>query len=169
MPPQIPPDTDGVASLQIMSIDDTTAYDYKIYATQEGLDEVDAPGTDGLDNYHYALPLSDLQTPEAESKRLIEFGSLYGSFRLNLKGADPHWSKLLNKIQKAMVFDLDLLENVSRQMAHAMGGHDNFIGLHLRVGDGSFKVSEPRLTHAELGGVKLNTLGHVCLLTENGQ
>lgn len=126
-----------------MSINDTVQYDYKIYTTQEGLDAVNEPGRDGLDNYNFAMPLHTLLTPEAESKRLIEFGSLYGSFRINLKGADPRWSKLLLKIQGAMMFKTDLLNSISRQMASLMGGNENFIGLHLRVGDGAFKVHFP--------------------------
>lgn len=73
--------------------------------------------------------------------RLIEFGSLYGSYRINLEGADPKWQSLLNTIQKSMAFEHGLLQTVSDDLQSLLGGRGAYIGVHLRVGDGAFKVS----------------------------
>lgn len=118
--------------------------------SQDGLDRVDVPGREGIDNYEYPLPMKDLMTPEAENKRVIEFGSLYGSFRINTVGMEPRFEALQKSITKAMAFDIDFAEDISQEMEDLMGGRNNFVGLHLRVGDGPFKSTAPQHMHDTL-------------------
>lgn len=135
---------------QILAIPDNVSYDYKIYVSQEGLDKVDEPGREGIDNYEYPLPMRDLVTPEAENKRVIEFGSLYGSFRINTVGMESRFEELQKSVTKAMAFDIDFVEDISQEMEDLMGGRDNYVGLHLRVGDGPFKSTAPQHMHDTL-------------------
>lgn len=92
-------------------------------------------------NYNQIFRIDDLLTEKMDQYRLIEFGSLYGSYRIVLDGddVDPAWQQRLDRIQKAMVFDFPLLDKVASSIRRSMGGPDHFFGLHLRVGDGAFE------------------------------
>jgi hypothetical protein len=136
---------------QIHRVDDPSQYEYKYYVSPNA----DTESTIG--NYNTRVNLDSFMTPEMDSKRVIEFGSLYGSvrtlnilpwhlarvvaqYRVNLEGADPKWSKILKRIQDAMVFDMPVVETVANDMRALMGGRANHYGFHLRVGDGAFQV-----------------------------
>lgn len=73
---------------------------------------------------------------------LLEFGSLFGSTRLELSKRDNLRHR--EKVQDLMAFDQPILADVRDEIASRLGGAGNYQGLHLRVGvsaSDTFKVS----------------------------
>lgn len=80
----------------------------------------------------------DLSTLEAIKERVIHFGSVFGTYRVLAQS--PENIELLKLIRQEMIFKNPTLLNTASQVVEQLGGVGQFIGLHLRVGDGLFKV-----------------------------
>ncbi|CEP09410.1 hypothetical protein [Parasitella parasitica] len=80
----------------------------------------------------------DLSTLEAIEERVIHFGSVFGTYRV-LAQSQEH-KELLLFIRENMIFTNPTLVDITRRVVQRLGGTGSFVGVHLRVGDGVFKV-----------------------------
>lgn len=116
----------------IHTIKDTKRYSYQIRDSRN--DKFD------IGKYEYPLFLDDLK---AIDQPLLEFGSLFGSGRLRI--VDKENRKKARWVGGGLIFGNEYLEQMSQEIVTKMGGMQNYLGLHLRVGDGFFYVSSRRL------------------------
>ncbi|CAO3702960.1 unnamed protein product [Rhizopus stolonifer] len=105
---------------------DVTPYEYQIHDTQ-----TDLP----LDRFNYAIHLDSLREIE---HTILHFGSLFGSYRV-LAETDENMQRL-REIRGAMIFRHPVLVNAAERIVDRLGGKNKFVGMHLRVGDGIFKL-----------------------------
>lgn len=121
----------GVAESEIYSFQsrDTARRSYRIHDTldDEGIPENLLWGT-----YTERIHLDDLR--RMDDVKLLEFGSLYGTYRLVL--ALDENKTFRAKIRSAMSYKQETLEVVSEAVANRLGGRRSYVGLHLRVGHG---------------------------------
>lgn len=89
-----------------------------------------------LQQFTSRIDLEDLSEGELKDKRLLHFGSLFSGGRLNLKKQETLDEVL--KISESIVFQIDKVDGISDEIRDALG---TYVGVHLRVGDGIFKVS----------------------------
>jgi hypothetical protein len=81
----------------------------------------------------------DVATLQAMDQKLLHFGSVFGTHRvLAQQASHATW---LKQIRTHLIFNNPVLVDTARQVVDQLGGAgSSFIGLHLRVGDGLFKV-----------------------------
>lgn len=106
---------------------DNSPFDYRIY----DLPESKTPLTRFINRV-------ELGTLESIEEKLIHFGSVFGTSRV-LAQSNEH-VELLRFIRKEMIFKNPTLIDTATRIVNKLGGNSNFIGIHLRVGDGLFKV-----------------------------
>lgn len=83
--------------------------------------------------------MKDLRRPAIASKRLLVFGSLFGSTRIALH---TKRAKAAYKFaEAAMVLKNSHIDQVADEIVKKLGGNDGFTGVHLRINEGIFKVS----------------------------
>ena len=80
----------------------------------------------------------DISTLEAISEKLMHFGSVFGSYRVLAQS--PENAELLVFIRENMIFKNPTLIDTAARVVKKLGGVGQFVGLHIRVGDGLFKV-----------------------------
>lgn len=80
----------------------------------------------------------ELSTLEAVKERVIHFGSVFGSYRVLAQS--PENMDLLVFVRENMIFQNPTLIETAKRVVEQLGGVGTFVGLHLRVGDGLFKV-----------------------------
>lgn len=80
----------------------------------------------------------DLATLEAIEERVLHFGSVFGTYRV-LAQTEQH-AELLKMLRSQMIFRNPTLMDTASRIVDKLGGVGNFVGLHIRVGDGLFKV-----------------------------
>ncbi|KAI8638729.1 CigA protein, partial [Parasitella parasitica] len=80
----------------------------------------------------------DLSTLEAIEERVMHFGSVFGTYRV-LAQSQEH-RELLLFIRENMIFTNPTLVDITNKVVQQLGGIGSFVGVHLRVGDGLFKV-----------------------------
>lgn len=80
----------------------------------------------------------DLSTLEAIEEKVIHFGSVFGTYRV-LAQSQEH-KELLLFIRENMIFTNPTLKDITNKIVNQLGGIGSFVGIHLRVGDGLFKV-----------------------------
>ncbi|CAO3611017.1 unnamed protein product [Mucor fragilis] len=80
----------------------------------------------------------DLSTLEAIEEKVIHFGSVFGTYRV-LAQSQEH-KELLLFIRENMIFTNPTLVDATTRIVDRLGGIGSFVGIHLRVGDGLFKV-----------------------------
>lgn len=80
----------------------------------------------------------DISTLESIKEKLIHFGSVFGTSRV-LAQSKEH-AELLKFIRREMIFKNPTLIDTASTIVNKLGGIGEFIGIHLRVGDGLFKV-----------------------------
>lgn len=80
----------------------------------------------------------DLSTLEAIEEKVIHFGSVFGTYRV-LAQSQEH-KELLLFIRENMIFTNPTLVDITNKIVNQLGGIGSFVGIHLRVGDGLFKV-----------------------------
>ncbi|CEP14768.1 hypothetical protein [Parasitella parasitica] len=88
-----------------------------------------------LDRFSYRI---DLVTLENIPHRVLHFGSMFGSYRI-LAETGQH-ADLLRHIRSKMIFSNPVLSGAAERIVQQLGGANNFVGLHVRVGDGIFKL-----------------------------
>lgn len=80
----------------------------------------------------------ELSTLEAVKERVIHFGSVFGSYRVLAQS--PENMDLLIFVRENMIFQNPTLLETAKRVVEQLGGVGSFVGLHLRLGDGIFKV-----------------------------
>ncbi|CAO3593542.1 unnamed protein product [Absidia cylindrospora] len=80
----------------------------------------------------------DVGTLQAMDEQLLHFGSVFGTHRvLAQQASHAAW---LKQIRTHLIFKTPVLVETARKVVDQLGGVGSFVGLHLRVGDGLFKV-----------------------------
>ncbi|KAI8329135.1 hypothetical protein BC941DRAFT_443532 [Chlamydoabsidia padenii] len=81
----------------------------------------------------------DVATLQAMDQKLLHFGSVFGTHRvLAQQASHAAW---LKQIRTHLIFKNPVLVDTAKRVVDQLGGvGSSFIGLHLRVGDGLFKV-----------------------------
>ncbi|CAG8492888.1 18076_t:CDS:1 [Cetraspora pellucida] len=117
----------------IYFVKDSSRLDYRIYDTPNS--------TIPYSKYSRKMEISDLL---AIDKKVIHFGSLFGSFRVV-----PEFPTNLEHvifIRKHLIPTNSLIQNAANRIINKLGGSKNFIGLHIRVSDGFFmKFAKPNI------------------------
>ncbi|KAK9720800.1 hypothetical protein K7432_003902 [Basidiobolus ranarum] len=112
-------------------IKDTSLYDYRIF-------DYFPPGYI-VGKYEQKIMVSELQEI---SDKLLHIGSIFGNLRVTtlLRGNAKEYKYILDKLQ----FTNPTLIRGSQSIVNQLGGMGNYLGIHLRVGDGAFsyKVEE---------------------------
>lgn len=121
----------GLTEDDIFSIPDPDRYSWRIY------DDASDPDANG--KFTHRMNLEELTSGPAADKRLIYFGSLYSGVRLKL--SKPEARRIFQQTVRSLTFRNPLLDSIAKDIGHRLGGRDNYVGLHLRVGDGAFRVS----------------------------
>ncbi|EPB87395.1 hypothetical protein HMPREF1544_05821 [Mucor circinelloides 1006PhL] len=80
----------------------------------------------------------DLSTLEAIEEKVIHFGSVFGTYRVLAQSLEH--KELLLFIRENMIFTNPTLVDSTNRIVSQLGGIGSFVGIHLRVGDGLFKV-----------------------------
>ena len=122
------PDGLNLDPSSIESFVDTVRYDYKIYE--------DINDKQGLGNFNRRFDIDDLK--KLDDKQLLDFGSIYGSGRVRITSKATR--ARMAELQDAMVFRNPLLERIALEVVGRLGGSSEFVGVHMRVGDGGFLV-----------------------------
>lgn len=106
---------------------DTSPYEFRVY------DHPDSPTP--LSKFVNRIELATLQ---AIDQRLLHFGSVFGTYRV-LAQTEEH-AQLLRTLRSQMIFRNPVLMDTAERIVKQLGGVGQFVGLHVRVGDGLFKV-----------------------------
>ncbi|KAI9255559.1 hypothetical protein BY458DRAFT_519981 [Sporodiniella umbellata] len=106
---------------------DQTPYEYQIHD--------DASDALPLDRFSYRMHLNTLKAIEHP---VLHFGSLFGSYRV-LAETEENMERL-RAIRSSMIFRQPVLSQATDRIVQRLGGKDQFVGIHLRVGDGIFKL-----------------------------
>lgn len=80
----------------------------------------------------------DIATLEAIEQPILHFGSVFGTYRV-LAQTEEH-AELLRMLRSQMIFRNPVLMDTATRIVKQLGGVNSFVGLHIRVGDGMFKV-----------------------------
>lgn len=106
---------------------DMHPYEYQIYDDRE----LNLP----LDRFNYRMDISQLQQVEHP---VLHFGSMFGSYRV-LAETESHMEDL-RTIRANMIFQNPVLSKATENIVNQLGGANQFVGMHIRVGDGIFKL-----------------------------
>lgn len=106
---------------------DMSPYEYQIHDDRA----TDLP----LDRFNYKI---DLTTLEDINHRVLHFGSMFGSYRI-LAETESH-AQVLKNIRTNMIFRNPVLSGAAERIVSQLGGPNKFVGMHVRVGDGIFKL-----------------------------
>lgn len=120
----------NISTDSIRSFDDPDRYSWRLYD--------DSTDQTKLVNYKNRLNIDDLNAEDYARYDLLEFGSMFGSSRWILSKATSR--AMLQSITLSLTFQMPVLDVVADEIEESLGGRANYIGLHLRVGDGGFKV-----------------------------
>lgn len=111
----------------IYRIEDNTRYSYRIYDSKDN--------QDNIRTFRDRIDLEDLR--EREEKFLL-FGSLHYTLRLALQ--DPKLLWLAQHLREETSISHPIVIRQALSVIPLLGGPDAFVGVHLRQGDGFFKV-----------------------------
>ena len=92
----------------------------------------DSPSAPEPEDFKYAGRVNIAELRAMKDVRLLEFGSLFGSTRLELS-VDANVAHR-DKVRDLMAFDQPVMGDVRDEIAERLGGAGSYIGLHLRVG-----------------------------------
>jgi hypothetical protein len=106
---------------------DMSPYEYQIHDDRTQ----DLP----LDRFNYRM---DLMTLKNIDQKVLHFGSMFGSYRILAE--TPEHAELLRSIRSKMIFRNPVLSSAATNIVNQLGGANNFVGMHVRVGDGIFKL-----------------------------
>jgi hypothetical protein len=106
---------------------DMSPYEYQIFDDEN----LDLP----LDRFNYKIDIASLEQIE---HRVLHFGSMFGSYRI-LAETEAHL-ELLRTIRSNMIFRHPVLLGAAQRVVDKLGGANSFVGMHVRVGDGIFKL-----------------------------
>ncbi|ORX44442.1 hypothetical protein DM01DRAFT_1411315 [Hesseltinella vesiculosa] len=117
----------GIAKKDIQLMKDISPYEFRVYDHPKSK----TPLAKFMNRY-------DVETLAAIDAKVLHFGSVFGSHRVLAQR--PQHALWAMKVRTHMIFDTPVLVDTARQVVDQLGGTANFIGLHIRVGDGLFKV-----------------------------
>ncbi|KAI8389408.1 CigA protein [Blakeslea trispora] len=120
-------DTFDLEQKDIYFFKDLSPYEYQIHD--------DKTQRLPLDRFNYRI---DLVTLEKIDHRVLHFGSMFGSYRVLAE--TPEHTELLRKIRSHMIFRHPVLSGAAERIVQQLGGANQFVGMHVRVGDGIFKL-----------------------------
>ncbi|KAI9031739.1 hypothetical protein CLU79DRAFT_830996 [Phycomyces nitens] len=107
-----------------------TRYDWRIFDTPRKNHRL-GKYADSLDIYQLR------QRPE----RLLHFSSLFGTGKLPIRR--PEHYEFLRNLQRSIIYRHPAVLTMAEKIVERLGGHGNFIGLHVRSGDGWFIKALP--------------------------
>lgn len=118
---------------ELVVLQDPDRYSYQI------LEKSGPSGPGKASNPKYKLGIT-LDTLRAyDHVKVLEMGSVYGSGRLDLKSSAAKSIRVA--VRKAQICRHPVIGEVSDAIAERLGGRGQYVGMHLRVGDGVFRVS----------------------------
>ncbi|RIA95159.1 hypothetical protein C1645_817135 [Glomus cerebriforme] len=103
-------------------------YYYRFFDTDNSDNNYD------LDNYKVPYLISNLRKRE---EKLIHTDSLFGSFRI--KYEDERVIKWRSDMMRSLKVSHPILLDVTNNIVNELSGVENFLGVHVRTGDGIFK------------------------------
>lgn len=106
---------------------DMYPYEYQIHDDRD----MELP----LDRFNYKMDLGQLQDIQHP---VLHFGSMFGSYRV-LAETESHMEDL-RTIRSNMIFQNPVLSKATESIVTQLGGANQFVGMHIRVGDGIFKL-----------------------------
>lgn len=110
----------------VYTLKDNARYSYRIYDTRSN--------TADLSNYKYRVDVDDLR---ARKEKLLLFGSVFGGKRLALSTIE---NKALHEhLMKSLPLNHELVIHSANKIVEKLGGTAQFVGVHVRTGDGIFK------------------------------
>ncbi|KAI8341535.1 hypothetical protein BC941DRAFT_449941 [Chlamydoabsidia padenii] len=107
-----------------------TRYDWRIFDTPRK--------SQRLGKYADALNIYELRR---RKEKLIHFSSLFGSGKLPIRR--PEHYDFLRSLQRSITYHHPAVLEMTDLIVDKLGGHGNFIGLHIRSGDGWFVNALP--------------------------
>ncbi|KAI8878140.1 hypothetical protein K501DRAFT_228929 [Backusella circina FSU 941] len=120
-------DTFNLTDDQIYTFKDNSPYEFRVY----DLPESTTPLTKFINRV-------DLSTLEAVEETVMHFGSVFGSYRVLAQSTEHQ--ELLKFIRRNMIFKNPTLLASASRVVSQLGGVGKFVGIHLRVGDGLFRM-----------------------------
>ncbi|KAI8072473.1 hypothetical protein BC940DRAFT_292672 [Gongronella butleri] len=117
----------GVKRKEIKLMKDVSPYQFRVYDHPDSK----TPLAKFMERY-------DVETLAAIDDKILHFGSVFGTHRVLAQ--QPIHAEWLTKIRTNLIFNTPVLIDTARHVVDQLGGSRNFIGLHIRVGDGLFKV-----------------------------
>lgn len=118
----------GLKADDVVSFEDPDRRSYQFYDTRT------MPTR--LDGFTRRLEIQDLVEGDMAAARLLHFGSMFGGGRLKLSKEESLAEQ--RKVEERIVFEIEKVDGISDEIRDALG---SYVGVHLRVGDGIFKVS----------------------------
>ncbi|KAG1474137.1 hypothetical protein G6F56_000532 [Rhizopus delemar] len=112
----------------IYRIQDKIRLSYRVYDLKSN--------DDNLRNFTQRIDIEDLATRQ---ERFMVFGSLHYTNRLAL--SDPQLTWFINYLREEISLGHPVVIKQALRVVSRLGGPDNFVGVHLRQGDGFFKKS----------------------------
>ncbi len=92
----------------------------------------DSPSAPLPDDFKYVSRINLDELKAMKDVKLLEFGSLFGSTRLELSEEENVEHR--DKVRDLMAFDQPIMGDVRDEIADRLGGPGSYVGLHLRVG-----------------------------------
>jgi hypothetical protein len=120
-------DTFNLTDDQIYTFKDNSPYEFRVYDLPES--------TTPLTKFTNRV---DLSTLEAVKEPVMHFGSVFGSYRVLAQSTEHQ--ELLKFIRRNMIFKNPTLLASASRVVSQLGGVGKFVGIHLRVGDGLFRM-----------------------------
>ncbi|CAO3628116.1 unnamed protein product [Cunninghamella blakesleeana] len=116
-----------VAKKDIHYMKDNSPYEFRVYDHMKS----QTPLAKFMHRY-------DLSTLKAIKKPVLHFGSVFGTHRILAQQKDHfEWLKM---IKTHLIFKNPALVDTALKAVEQLGGAGQYVGLHLRVGDGLFKL-----------------------------
>ncbi|MBW0467177.1 hypothetical protein O181_006892 [Austropuccinia psidii MF-1] len=117
---------------EIYRLEDTSPYHYRFV-----LNGKDPHPMNRLGKFNKSIDVH--QRLGACNAKLIELGSLFGSGRLKIV-KDPEARQVRANFRRAMVFNNPVLAGLATEISNQLGGQDNFLAVHIRIGDNIFRA-----------------------------
>lgn len=121
----------NLSSSDIHTFPYSNRYDYQV---------LDRPVPAGFKTkYARPIDIASLQTPEIESKKLLAFGSMFGTWRIMPK--DVKSLAVIKQIQESFTLENEVINVLADKIIEKLGGREAYLSVHCRLGSGNFEVS----------------------------
>lgn len=119
----------GVTPSDMYELKDSSLYQYRFYDTAED--------TKPLTGFTQRINIDQLAR-DSQDYRLLRVGTLFGTLRLRLRGDENRHVR--TTIRAAMVVQHAVVTSITETIRDSMGGMGHYQAVHLRVGNGHFRV-----------------------------